>query len=274
MAVTPTSVLSNSNTTADIDQELKSPQSILQPWYEDPDPAYPPPNNEENRNDNNTHQRQYRRPSLINMLLLHSTLIGLGCMIGYGIFVQFVQTQCQELIQRVEQQHNVTRRNYQHRYETLQNEQTKCRQMEDSMKFELSELRGRLDGSTVLGKQHKTLLAKYSVSTKRLMDLRTIHEETTEKLRWMEKEVTRKHTEWVQVKQDIESYITERDKLERRLIDQTHLNDIIITKKDEEVKQLQGEKDSCITHQRSLESELKSIKSHLQRRQGVQCQTE
>jgi hypothetical protein len=214
--------------------------------------------------------KKKQAPSLLNVLLLYSTLIGLGAIGGYAIFHKTLTLRCSDILDENEQRHNVTRQELKGKYLAAVEEHHKCLEQETT-KMEISELRNRLDAQASLTGKQNTMLERNQDSAERLANLHALHEETLLKFHNLQSEVSQKQSLLAAVKQDIAVYTREQDMLEKQLIDQDQYNDNILSKKVQEARQFRTEKDSCQAARKIVEFETKEIKDHIQHRHGALC---
>jgi hypothetical protein len=214
--------------------------------------------------------KKKQAPSLLNVLLLYSTLIGLGAIGGYIIFYNLFHIRCADILDENEQRHNVTRQELKDQYVAAVEEHHKCLEQETT-KMEIQELRNRLDSQASLTGKQNTMLEQNQDGAERLANLHAMHEETLLKFHNLQSEVSIKESQLAAVKQDIAVYTREQNMLEKQLIDQDQYNDNILSKKVQEARQYKTEKDSCQAARKIMEFEAKEIKDHIQHRDGALC---
>jgi chromosome segregation ATPase len=210
------------------------------------------------------------RPSLINILLLYSSLMGLGAIGGYATFYTIFSTKCSDLMDEVERRHNETSEEVQNKYLTAVENHHRCIE-DETRKLELVELKGRLDGQATLVGRHHDLLDKHQESVEKVSSLQAAHDETKGKFEGLQAEVEAKQAELVLVKQEIGNYNAEMAGVERRLSDQRSLSSNIMKKKVEEIELLKTERVECLESRRMMEFDMENMKGNIQRRQETLC---
>ena len=265
--------------------QQKTNDALVLPKQQDTQSMIHNKNNNNNKNSNNKSNnntfifppKKKGPPSLFNVVLLYFTLIGLGAILGYMTFYNVSHHRCADLLDVVERRHQQSQKEYRDKYLSLVDEHQKCLEM-DADHTNNHKLRERMremgdDGGTAaMGKQHMKLMERHTESVERLATLQQIHEETIVKLHKVQDEVERKHSEWTHVKGEIESCHAEKRKLEQQWMDQQHSNTAVWNEKVDEIQRLRQETEACFATQKALEVEIKSLKRHLQNRQGAQCQ--
>jgi hypothetical protein len=214
--------------------------------------------------------KKKQAPSLLNVLLLYSTLIGLGAIGGYFLFYTLFHARCADILDENELRHNVTRQELNGKYLAAVEEHYKCLEQETTQ-LEISELRNRLDAQASLTGKQNTMLEQNQDSAERLANLHAMHEETLLKFHNLQSEVSQKESELAALKQDIAVYTREQDMLEKQLINQDEHDDNILSKKVQEARQFRNEKDACQAARKIMEMEAKEIKDHIQHRHGALC---
>ena len=212
--------------------------------------------------------KKKQAPSLLNVLLLYSTLIGLGAIGGYLVFYNLFHTRCADILDENEVRHNVTRQELEGKYLAAVEEHHNCLEQETT-KMEISELRNRLDVQASMTGKQNNMLEQNQESAERLANLHVMHEETLLKFHNLQSEVSQKESELAAVKQDIAVYTREQNMFEKQLIGQDEHNDNILSKKVQEARQFRIERDSCHAARKIMELDAKEIKDQIQHRHGV-----
>jgi chromosome segregation ATPase len=219
--------------------------------------------------------------SLVNIILLYSTLVGLGAIAGYMTFYAFFNHRFAHLLDDAERRHNSSRQELQDRYTKVVEEHQKC--LEDETRvLELFDLRGRLDGQADLAGKHQLLLDKYQESEEHLSHTLSMHEEAQLKYQQLQARVEKKEAELAELESQIDAYNEQNTLLERKLVDQKDEMEDLLKRKEDEINNLRNEIEDLLkekedeiiklkNRQYDCEATQLSTRIHFRQRQDFLC---
>jgi len=109
-------------------------------------------------------------PSLLNILVLYLSLIGLGAIGGYAGFYAVFRQRCQQIIQTAEKRHVSSRQELQEKYMKALENQHQCQNPSaaTSQGNELLEIKDRLEAHSIMAEKHQDLLKRQEETVIRL----------------------------------------------------------------------------------------------------------
>jgi hypothetical protein len=185
----------------------------------------------------------------INSLLKYMTLVGLGMILGYGLFYSMFHLLYANVMEEMEKSYNVTVEVLNNKYLKAVEDLKLCME-EDNQNKEIYDLRGRLEAQSDVVASYRELLDKHKVSQGRLNDINA--------------ELERKEAELYVLKKRIEIHDNERMELEEELDATKQLMATTLGEQTEEINSLR----SSIQAFQSAETEMLE---HVQHRYSAMC---
>ena len=116
-------------------------------------------------------------PSILNILMLYLSLLGMGAMGGYATFYFSFSQRCSAHILASESRHNESRQAFQEKYEAAIEGQLQC--MSGSIaKDEMNQMQGRLESQSTLSDRYQSLLDKHEATLGRLSAMQQSNQES------------------------------------------------------------------------------------------------
>jgi hypothetical protein len=174
--------------------------------------------------------------SVINLILLYSTLVGLGAIGGYAIFYSLFSHRCSDMMDDAERRHNETRQELQNRYIVAMEDHHACLD-DEATEAELLELRDRTKGQADLVGKHQSLLEKHQENVELLAKTQSMQEQTKQQVSQLLADVERKQRELADMKKMLDVVTTQND---RKLKDRTGEDAEAAMKKTDECRAAQA----------------------------------
>jgi chromosome segregation ATPase len=118
-------------------------------------------------------------PSLVNVIMLYLSILGLGVIGGYGVFFYMFSERCVNLLQESDVRFNTSREEWQAKYREALTEKEQCI-------IPLNEMQGRLEAQSTLAEHHQALLGKHEDTVAKLAALQQSKQESSAALEKME----------------------------------------------------------------------------------------
>lgn len=147
-------------------------------------------------------------PSIVNILMLYLSLLGIGAMGGYATFYFSFSQRCSAHILASESRHNESRQAFQEKYEAAIEGQLQC--MSGSIaKDEVNQIQGRLESQSTLADRHQSLLDKHEATLERLSALQQSNHESGSMIHELREQLAVTRTELATTKQKLEAESTD-----------------------------------------------------------------
>jgi chromosome segregation ATPase len=111
-------------------------------------------------------------PSLVNLIMLYLSILGMGVIGGYGVFFYMFSERCVNLLQESEMSLNTSREEWQARYKEALTENEQCI-------IASNEMHGRLEAQSTLAEHYQALLGKHKDTVAKLSALQQSERESS-----------------------------------------------------------------------------------------------
>lgn len=111
-------------------------------------------------------------PSLVNVIMMYLSILGLGVIGGYGVFFHMFSERCVNLLEESELRFNTSHEEWETKYKEALADKEQCI-------IPLNEMQGRLEAQSVLAERHQALLAKQEETVAKLSALQQLKEESS-----------------------------------------------------------------------------------------------
>eukprot|EP00525_Craspedostauros_australis_P000656 CAMPEP_0198111264 /NCGR_PEP_ID=MMETSP1442-20131203/3233_1 /TAXON_ID= /ORGANISM="Craspedostauros australis, Strain CCMP3328" /LENGTH=422 /DNA_ID=CAMNT_0043767641 /DNA_START=155 /DNA_END=1423 /DNA_ORIENTATION=- len=209
--------------------------------------------------------------SVLNLVLLVVTLVGLGALCGFYLFYTMFTHRCSDLVDDMERHHNATHRELEDKYIGALEEKHKCIE-DETRKQEIAELKGRLEGQSSLFVNHQQLLEKHQTTLEQYTSLHKDHEEMIRKFEVSQNDAHFKQKEIAVLQRNVDERAQELDEAERRLAHKLELSNKMVQNKVEENAALKQARDTCRAESKITEWTTKQMQSSIQNQSRVKCE--
>lgn len=225
--------------------------------------------------DNNQHLTMATTggPSLINIVLLYLSLMGLGAIGGYGSFYFMFSERCTQLMTETEEKHSSSRQQFQEKYENALEGQRQC-MADSSAKRELSELQGRLEAQSSLADRHQVLLQKQEDTLTRLSEVQTAQEATGKTVATLREELTQTKAELAKANRKLVETLKSSDELESGLRGELTVSTYLADQQAQDIVDMTEQLHECDALLPSYRDEAVMLKTYLRTRNHQQCRME
>jgi chromosome segregation ATPase len=111
-------------------------------------------------------------PSLVNVIMVYLSILGLGVIGGYGVFFYTFSERCINLLEETQVRFNTSHEEWETKYKEALAEKEQCI-------IPLNEMQGRLEAQSALAERHQALLAKQKDTVAKLSALQQFKEESS-----------------------------------------------------------------------------------------------
>lgn len=209
-------------------------------------------------------------PSLVNVILLYSTLIGMGVIVGFsGFYFQFNE-RCVTLLHKAEDRFNSSKIEWHAKHQEAVAEKDECLSP-------LQDLQGKLDAQSSLAEQHQELKERHEKTIANLAAMQKSNMKNTEIRKKLNEEIAQLKSDVESTKQQLSAAVQDKDQvknLEARL--KSTMDNLAA--KTMEMQQLKASKDkqceSSSESSKQLESDLTNVQKFVQNRAERMCRME
>ena len=212
-------------------------------------------------------------PSLLNIVLLYLSLMGLGAIGGYGGFYWLFSERCAQLMTETQQTHALSRQEVQKKYEDALEGQRQC-MSDTSVKKELSEMQGRLEAQATLAERHQGLLIKQEETLARLAEAQALQDVAANTIASLRDELRATKTDLSEVNQKLQHALSEANAVETELKDRLQIVDALLDTRNHDIEIMNTQIDECDELLPSFRDELSVVKNYLRTRNHQQCRME
>jgi chromosome segregation ATPase len=213
------------------------------------------------------------RSSLINIVLLYLSLMGLGAIGGYGSFYFLFSERCSQLIMETKEKHSSSRQQFQQKYENALEGQRQCL-ADSSAKRELRALQGRLEAQSNLADRHQVLLQKQEDTLTRLSEVQSAQEATGQTVATLHEELTHTKAELAEANRKLVETLKSSDEVETGLRSEVTTATGLVDKQAQDVIDMTEQLDECDSLLPSYRDEAVMMKNYLRTRHHEQCKME
>jgi chromosome segregation ATPase len=209
-------------------------------------------------------------PSILNILLLYFSLLGLGALGGYAGFYASFSERCSALLRETEGLHNVSKQAYQEKYESAMEGQRQC-MSDNTVKEELQQLQGKLESQSNLADRHQALLDKQEQTLARLSALQELSQENGNTIHDLREQLSQMRMELTTEKQKVEMVTRERDTLEKELHGRLGETQGMLELREQQVQELLSKTTEYDYWMPVISEELDFMKNYFRQRDHAMC---
>jgi chromosome segregation ATPase len=209
-------------------------------------------------------------PSILNILLLYVSLLGLGALGGYAAFYASFSERCSALLRETEGLHNASKQVYVDKYEAAMEGQRQC--MSDStVKGELQKLQGTLESQSNLADRHQALLDKQEQTLAKLSALQELSQENGNTIHELREKLSQMRMELTTEKQRVEMVTRERDTLESELQGRLGETQGMLELREQKVQELLSKAEEYDYWMPLISEEVALMKNYFLQRDHARC---
>ena len=226
-------------------------------------------------------------PSLVNIVFLYLSLMGLGAMGGYGGFYWLFSERCSQLMTETQQNHAVSRQQFQKKYEDALEGQRQC-MTDTTAKQELSEMQGRLEAQATLAdrhqglleaqgtlaERHQGLLLQQEETLTRLSQIQASQETSAEIIESLREELRTARADLSDANRKAEGIISSANEVGTNLRQQLTVANHLVEQRTQDVGTMKNRLDDCDDLLPAFRDEVALAKNYLRTRNHQQCKME
>ena len=206
-------------------------------------------------------------PSLLNIILLYLSLLGLGVIAGYGGFFFMFNDRCVNLLRETEVRYNASQVEWQTKLQEALSEKDQCISP-------LHELQGKLEAQSIFAEKHQALLQKHEETLSKLAALQQSKEEYSESQGKLQARIGELQLELERSYQKLADSMKQKELAEQELQTRLSQAEEKLAQQTRQVNSMKNNGEHCASKLPELESNLKTIKSFVQNRAERMCRME
>ena len=213
-------------------------------------------------------------PSLLNIVLLYFSLIGIGAIAGYGGFYMLFSERCSQLMAETQTKHATSRQEFQKKYEEAMEGQRQCKSDAARGKQELSEIHGRFEAQSTLADRHQALLLKQEETLLRLAEAQTTQEAASQTIASLRDELRDTKTDLADANRKLEDALTSAHSMKMELTQSLAAVEDLLEKRKQDIDDMSRQLDKCDDLLPAYRDEISLAQNYLRTRHHQQCKME